>query len=252
MIALMYHDVVAPGAGDTSGFPGRDAASYKVTIERFTEHLDAIVERGADKNCALTFDDGGISAITAADYLELHGLRGHFFVTANYIGTRGFVDPSAMRDLDRRGHIVGSHSCSHPLRMGHVPWIQLLDEWTSSRAILSDVLGHPIFVASVPGGDYAGHVARAAAEAGFAELFTSEPTAQDHHAFGIAVHGRFTIRRWTTAQTAAGLASGDRLPRLRQGAVWSAAKIGKYVAGRGYLRLRDLLMGRSAQVQWGD
>ena len=31
MTALMYHDVVAPGADDASGFPGRDAALYKVT-----------------------------------------------------------------------------------------------------------------------------------------------------------------------------------------------------------------------------
>ena len=40
--ALMYHDVVPAGAEDTSGFPGRDAALYKVTPELFDTHLEAI------------------------------------------------------------------------------------------------------------------------------------------------------------------------------------------------------------------
>ena len=43
VIALMYHDVVAPGCEETSGFPGRDANSYKVTVGRFRAHLDAIL-----------------------------------------------------------------------------------------------------------------------------------------------------------------------------------------------------------------
>ena len=42
MNALMYHDVVPEGAEDTSGFPGRDAALYKVTPRQFEAHLDAI------------------------------------------------------------------------------------------------------------------------------------------------------------------------------------------------------------------
>jgi hypothetical protein len=40
--ALMYHDIVAAGDEDTSGFPGRDAALYKITPEAFAAHLDAI------------------------------------------------------------------------------------------------------------------------------------------------------------------------------------------------------------------
>jgi len=35
MIALMYHDVVAPGRDDHSGFPGADCARYKVTHGAF-------------------------------------------------------------------------------------------------------------------------------------------------------------------------------------------------------------------------
>ena len=128
MTALMYHDVVAEGMEDTSGFPGRDAARYKVTPARFESHLDAIAGSYGAHRPAITFDDGGASALGAADVLERYGLRGHFFVTVNYIGKPGFLHPAGIRELHDRGHEVGSHSCSHPLRMGHLPPARLRDE----------------------------------------------------------------------------------------------------------------------------
>src|SRR6185503_2797379 len=158
----------------------------------------------------------GVSALRAADAMERRGLIGHFFVTTNYIGTRGFVTERDIRELSRRGHIVGSHSCSHPLRMGHCGWAQLLDEWSRSRSTLSDILGEDVRVASVPGGDFAPQVAEAAAKAGITRLFTSEPTRESRHAFGVTLTGRFTIQRWATAETAAALAAGAWLPCARQ------------------------------------
>ena len=150
MPALMYHDVVPAGLEDSSGFPGRDAALYKVTPERFGAHLDAIASAGT--SVAITFDDGGGSALLAADALERRGFRGFFFITSNCIGTAGFVDRAALRELHGRGHIVGSHSCSHPLRMGHLPPRRILHEWTESRRAISDLLGADVWAASVPGG----------------------------------------------------------------------------------------------------
>ena len=44
MNALMYHDLVAGGDEDASGFPGRDAALYKISVTEFSQHLDAISE----------------------------------------------------------------------------------------------------------------------------------------------------------------------------------------------------------------
>ena len=249
----MYHDVVPAGAEDTSGFPGRDAALYKVTPELFDTHLEAIKQpHPAHPAPTITFDDGGMSATTAADALERSGFIGHFFITANYIGTRGFVTEQHLRGLHERGHVIGSHSCSHPLRMGHCSWPQLVDEWTRSRSILSEILGEDVNVASVPGGDFAPQVAEAAARAGFTRLFTSEPTTEARHAFGLTLLGRFTIQRWTTADTAAALAAGEWLPRARQAVVWNAKKISKRLGGERYLQLRKLLLGHGNEVRWGD
>jgi peptidoglycan/xylan/chitin deacetylase (PgdA/CDA1 family) len=258
MNVLMYHDVVAPGGEDASGFPGRDAGLYKLTRDLFAAHLDAIAVSARDRNHAarpaalLTFDDGGVSALVAADLLEERGFIGHFFVTTNYIGTRGFLTDKHIRELAHRGHIVGTHSCSHPLRMARCAWTQLIDEWTRSCAALAEILGTEVKIGSVPGGDCSPQVADAAARAGITTLFTSEPATEARHAFGLALVGRFTIQKWTTPDTAAALARGDRLACRRQAVVWTAKKISKRLGGDRYFRLRRLLLGHSPEVRWGD
>src|SRR2546430_1924476 len=131
----MYHDVTPAGREDASGFPGGDAARYKLSPDAFRSHLRAIdgartgpaltVDTahpdGARPPVLLTFDDGGSSAMWIADALERFGWRGHFFATAAYIDRPGFLNRTELRALRSRGHVVGSHSYSHPLRMAHLP-----------------------------------------------------------------------------------------------------------------------------------
>jgi peptidoglycan/xylan/chitin deacetylase (PgdA/CDA1 family) len=252
--ALMYHDVVAAGSENSSGFPGRDAARYKVTPEHFQAHLDAIASSTPPDLPAplLTFDDGGASANWVADELERYGLFGHFFVTVNYIGTGGFLDERAIRRLAARGHLIGSHSCSHPLRMADCSPARLLSEWASSRAALADILGTDVAVGSVPGGAFEERVGEAAAEAGFRTLFTSEPTRAFRISRGLTLIGRFTLHRWTTPATAAAAAAGSWLPWARQAALWKTKKLGKRVAGKHYLRLRKIILRHGNEVLWGD
>jgi peptidoglycan/xylan/chitin deacetylase (PgdA/CDA1 family) len=257
MIALMYHDIVPADAPDASGFPGADAALYKVTPQQFDDQLAAIhralIPAGISRHdLALTFDDGGASAVEAAARLEQYGCRGYFFVTADYVGAPGFLTAVALRELCARGHVVGSHSCSHPLRMAHCPPARIRAEWIVSRERLEQLLGHDVRMASVPGGDYSVRVAEAAADAGYTRLFTSEPTVVERRVAGLTVNGRYTIQRWMTARAVAGLASGAWLPRSRQVVTWTAKKIGKQLAGGGYLRARELVLGADDRVRWGD
>ena len=103
----------------------------------------------------LTFDDGGESAYTTiAPLLERRSWRGHFFVTTSYVGRPGFLTAHQIRVLHERGHSVGSHSHSHPAWMASCNASDLEKEWVTSAQILSDILGEPARVASVPGGDY--------------------------------------------------------------------------------------------------
>jgi len=253
-ISLMYHDVVPRHQRDSSGFPGRDAELYKLTPEQFRNHIQSI--RTAIKNRPLiapnlkalpshgrslfiTFDDGGISAFTTiADILEEAGWRGHFFVTAGYIGRRSFLNVDQIRELHRRGHVIGSHSLTHPQRMSRLSWNEMIEEWTASVQILSDILGKQVRVASVPGGFYSKQVARAAAQCGIEVLFTSEPTTSSRVVDGCTVLGRYVIQRWTRPETAAAIAAGDVAPRLRQMIYWNAKKALKAIAGDHYSKAR--------------
>lgn len=259
-ISIMYHDVVQRSLADASGFPGADAALYKLEPEQFNEHLSAIAEAiksapasifdilggpGLETPFMLTFDDGGASAWThIADALERHGWRGHFFITTGYIGTKSFMSREQILDLHNKGHIIGSHSATHPARLSHCSREEILREWQESVDALCDILGERVRVASVPGGFYSRGVAEAAALAGIEALFTSEPTIRCQRVGSCLVLGRYAIQNRMGANVAAALSTGRITPRLKQSLLWQAKKASKALGGESYLRIRKALLAK--------
>jgi hypothetical protein len=155
------------------------------------------------------------------------------------------MDRRQIIELHQRGHIIGSHSCSHPLRMANCSWQQMLREWKVSTAILSELLGRQIETASIPGGHYSLQVAESASEAGVKILFTSEPKDSCEIVGGCLTLGRYSIQRWTTPDTVAAIASGKLAPRAWQTFLWESKKLIKNVGGQYYLKLRTSLSGKS-------
>lgn len=255
---LMYHDVIGAD-GVRGGFDGSGPAVYAVTEKRFHDHLDAVgraVARRPSKATALldggapagswmiTFDDGGSSAVAAGAELARRGWQGHFFVVTDLVGTAGFVDWEDVRGLHEQGHLIGSHSASHPSLISACSPQQLADEWARSADALADCTGVPTLAASVPGGYYSRAVGRAAAAAGIRWLFTSEPIAEARAADGCTLIGRYAIRSTTAAPRAARAAAGDRRQWLSQRAAWELRGLAKRVGGRHYQRLRHAVLDR--------
>jgi peptidoglycan/xylan/chitin deacetylase (PgdA/CDA1 family) len=253
----MYHDVLRADRG-RSGFGGAGPGRYAVAWERFVAHLDAI-ERAVGTAPALldpassrdrvtgwllTFDDGGVSFLDTGEELARRGWRGHFFVTASLVGTAGFLDADGVRELDRMGHVVGSHSVTHPDRMGALSFPEILREWRKSCELLAEILGEPPRVASVPGGYYRKRVGVAAAQVGITALFNSEPVRDVRSVDGCFVIGRFGIRSDTPAAEAAAAAAGDRATWRRQYVAWNVRKPAKAVGGAAYDRVRRVLLAR--------
>lgn len=252
-IGLEYHDVYEGTDPDVSGFPGPGPASYKLSSVEFGRHLQAIRSRrleaaiapewlkggGSGRPLFLTFDDGGKGAAhAAAGALEAHGWRGHFFVTAGSIGARGFLDAADTRELRRRGHVIGTHSFSHPSTMGALPRDRILDEWRRSREVIEDILGEPVVTGSVPGGYYTSAVGEAAAESGLQLLFTSMPRTAVTTIGPCCIFGRYTIRRWSSPLSAARIAAGAVGPRLSQWALYTTINAVRTLAGEHYMTLR--------------
>jgi peptidoglycan/xylan/chitin deacetylase (PgdA/CDA1 family) len=246
--ALMYHDVGSAGAtgGPDTGIRDR----YTLTWDAFAAHLDAIAARerqppaaseavgSLDGGWSLTFDDGGASAPAVGDELVRRGWRGYFFVTTGLVGTPGFIDAEGVRELDRQGHVIGSHSVTHPPRFASLAPDAMDAEWRDSLAALAEMVGHPIRSASVPGGDFRRPVAAAAARAGITLLFTSEPSRSVAERDGCAVIGRYSIVAATGSAEAAAAAAGDRRRWLQQAVGWNARKVAKRIGGRRYDALR--------------
>lgn len=253
MISLMYHDVV----GDSippSGFSGADADLYKLSLANLDRQLAAFrthglvvglssAEIGAPSSVVLTFDDGGTSAAAAiAPRLREFGWTACFFVVAGLVGRPRFVTGTEVKALSEQGHVIGSHSLTHPLQMGRCSRQQIRREWRESKERLEGLTGRVVDVASVPGGYLTRAVAEEAASAGFRILFTSEPTQGVRQVEGCQLVGRFAVRRSTPSWIVTAAARGDRLPWLLQRVAWSLRKVAKRAAGPAYLRYRQYLL----------
>jgi peptidoglycan/xylan/chitin deacetylase (PgdA/CDA1 family) len=261
--ALLYHDVVSGGRYETSGFQGADADIYKLDREEFRRHLrriastsglspvavSAVDPASSARHFFLTFDDGGASAVDIASILDEYAWPGHFFVTAGRIGTAGFLNKSEIRALHGHGHVVGSHSTTHPLRMGALPAAQLDREWRDSVARLQDILGAPVTAASIPGGYYTRAVAAAASAAGIRALFTSEPITRTSYVEECLVIGRFSVQQGVSEQWVAAILANRPLPRARRYAAWNGKKLLKAAGGPAWLSFRKSLLAWRAR--WG-
>jgi peptidoglycan/xylan/chitin deacetylase (PgdA/CDA1 family) len=241
-VFLLFHDVYVSDPRD-SGFASPAADRYKLTVDQFDRHLSALARVRPDAApFTLTFDDGGSSFYTTiADRLEALGWRGFCFVPTDFIGRQGFLTREQIRELDRRGHHLGSHSASHPSRISACPHDAIVDEWRRSLAVLQDIVGHAVTSASVPGGYFSSGVARAAATAGVETLFTSEPITRVSDAGRCAITGRFTIRASSPPRLSERLVASAPWARWAMWAGWTAKKPVKSMLGPAYIRFGDLL-----------
>jgi peptidoglycan/xylan/chitin deacetylase (PgdA/CDA1 family) len=247
-VSLLFHDVYATDPRE-SGIPSDAADRNKLSAADVDAQFRGLASVRGDRHPFLiTVDDGGVSYYTMlADRLERAGWRGHCFVTTDAIGSRGFLDAAQIRELDARGHVIGSHTASHPSRFSACGVDRMRQEWIRSRQVLEDVLGHEVAVASVPGGAYSRTVAHTALDAGLRTLFTSEPVTAIHDEQGCRVLGRFTIRRGDGPDTARRLVLRAPAARWSAWARWNAKALVKPVLGSTYPRVADVVLGWSAR-----
>jgi peptidoglycan/xylan/chitin deacetylase (PgdA/CDA1 family) len=260
LVSLLFHDVYRRAPGE-SGFRSPGADRYKLTDGELVLQLRGVAAARADRPILatglsdlvatngfpflITVDDGGVSYHRIfAERLEERGWRGHAFVSTDFIGRPGFLTAAEIRDLDARGHVIGSHSASHPPRFSRCRRQDMLDEWTRSRKVLEDLLGHAAVVASLPGGYFSSTVAETAAEAGMKVLFTSEPVTRTQSRGDCTIVGRFAVRADVDADFSRRLVEPDRWTRSEEWASWQVKGLLKPVLGPFYSRLADRFVSR--------
>lgn len=233
---FMYHEITADPS--TSGFQRRGARAYSCHPRLFESHLRTIAAVGSAPSLVsdlaaaptpqvpgttllLSFDDGGVSALAAADALARRQWRGHFFVVTNRIGTRRFLGRDDIRYLRSCGHLVGTHSHSHPDIFPRLSAPRMREEWDTSRGILEDLLGERCHVASVPGGDLSPAVIASADASGIDVLFTSEPELHPRQVGRCLLVGRYAVKGGLAPATIAALLALRGWERARLYRRWS-------------------------------
>jgi len=237
---LMYHDVSDDLT--TSGFQRRGARPYTLTRYAFARHMDEIAANShtpslipdidpaqPGRHLLLSFDDGGTSALYVAEELAQRGWKAHFFITTGRIGDRTFLDVNGIRHLRQCGHIVGSHSDSHPDIFRDLAFDDMVSEWRTSCDVLAQILGEECAHASVPGGDISEEVLRSAGHAGLRTLFVSESWLRPRIIDGCWILGRFSVKVST---------SRARLRAILQFHTWGWAQFER--------RLKDVARRRMA------
>jgi len=184
---LTYHEVE----------PEKSAYIYAVTSQQLDEQLNVVAQRNRREadSTELTFDDGHISNYEIArPALERHGLKAVFFVTVGRVGTAPqTMNWQQLRTLTNAGHSVQSHGWSHKFLILCSP-TELRDELRRSKAELEQQTGVPVFSISLPGGRWNARVLRAAADAGYQRVYTSEFWRKTEVCQGVRLSGRFMIR----------------------------------------------------------
>jgi peptidoglycan/xylan/chitin deacetylase (PgdA/CDA1 family) len=184
---LLYHEL-RPASSDYS---------YVVETTTFEQHLNLFRQVRETEGCSLwpeiTFDDGHISNFEyAMPILQSRGFIARFFITVGWTGQKhGYMGWQELRELHGLGQMIGAHGWSHTL-LTHCSKDELGDELSRSRLTLEDKLGIPISTMSLPGGRYNRRILAACEEAGYTQVYTSAPRAEQM-ALGSTV-GRLNIR----------------------------------------------------------
>jgi peptidoglycan/xylan/chitin deacetylase (PgdA/CDA1 family) len=179
-----------------------------------TEALLSSAQNSNDQKVAITFDDGCESDFTGAvPILQDAGFNATFFVTIKFLGVRGYMQTSQLRELSALGFELGCHSMTHAY-LTDLDDHGLQREIGNAKVILEDIIGKPVEHFSCPGGRCDRRVIEFARRCGYRSVANSRvrvntPTTDP---FDL---GRVTIRREVGLATFQKICQGKNLRTMR-------------------------------------
>jgi peptidoglycan/xylan/chitin deacetylase (PgdA/CDA1 family) len=251
---LMYHEIGLPGRAAADAAPGY--MRYVVGHDAFGAQLRRMRALGLegtdvdgalearDSAVAITFDDGcETDLIAAAPLLAELGMRATFYITVGFLGRRGFLSRSQLRELADGGWSIGAHGMTHRF-LTDLPPEEVRVELLESKDRLEQTSGHGVHHFSCPGGRWDPASKDMAAAAGYRSVATSRPRVW-RPADGPWSIGRFAITRGLDDAQFTRIATGRGLPirRFRD----NVLRVAKGILGNdGYDRMRDRILRRAA------
>jgi len=241
----MYHAVV----GESTVLPDdreNGAKLYDVPEDSFRRQMEKIKKLGLNvgllsdpdgpADVVITFDDGEMNNFDVArPILKEMGFRAYFFVTANRVGHKGYMDWEQLKEIRDDGMVVGSHGLTHRI-LTDLKESDVEREFVESKGRLENELTINVDTVSIPRGFVNDHIVRVAQESGYESIFTSEPTTPIS-----GCTARIAIKfNWSVARFEAAL--GGHMP-LRESLFHGFKKIVKnLLGGKKYDSFRNFLL----------
>ena len=189
IVFLMYHELEIPGRPLCQSEPGYlryvlKEADFHSQIQwlhqagwRGISISEALASSsqpvGEQPSVVFTFDDGCESdLISAAPILKQAGYSATFYVTVGFIGQRGYMNRTQIRELSALGFGVGCHSMTHSY-LTDLDNRRLHCEIADAKTQLEDIVGEPVAHFSCPGGRYNSRLIRVARDAGYRSVANS-------------------------------------------------------------------------------
>jgi len=258
-VVLMYHELeveARPLCDDHSGY-----THYVVKKSDFDEHVAVLRTNGfmgtkvsdAMRMCdngharvAITFDDGCETDLAAAaPVLLAAGFQATFYVVTDWVGTRGHLSKSQVRELAELGFEVGSHSRTHAF-LPELPTNRVHRELVESKETLEQMTGETVQHFACPGGGFDERIAQLAQEAGYSTLATSR-AGKNSHGF---VLSRVAVTRDMPSSEVLALSSGKHLVRRQiRAAILNRLRSTLGFSGYGRIRSCILDLGHSSWLK---
>jgi peptidoglycan/xylan/chitin deacetylase (PgdA/CDA1 family) len=219
---FLYHSV----AWD----PDPRIADFSLAPDEFDKQLDLIAGSGrtsctfsefasrlsaglavSDLVC-ITFDDGWRDNLAAAKLIAERGLKCTVFVTSSYIGRRGMLTASELKELaELPGVEIGAHGKTH-VRFDEISQSRSEAELHLGKGALELMISQPISTVAYPHGAYSARVRVLAEKAGFTSA-AAVKNALSHAGDDPMAVARFTIKRTHDERVVAKLLDGRGAPR---------------------------------------
>jgi peptidoglycan/xylan/chitin deacetylase (PgdA/CDA1 family) len=182
------------------------AYQYALPCRQFEDHLRLAVmlrseSDSSQERLVISFDDGHISHYSAAvPLLEKYSCKAIFFVIAGRIGERkDFMTWEQLKELIAMGHRVEAHGWSHSF-LTSCSDSELQTEIKGAKEIMEDRLGAPVNALSAPHGRWDDRTLRVCEEAGYTQLYTSNPWDSRRSLRHVDVIGRLVVMQSMSAE----------------------------------------------------
>ncbi|MFH0925436.1 MAG: polysaccharide deacetylase family protein [bacterium] len=184
---LMYHKILKNKS--------QIVHDYSVDLETFKSHIKYLVTQKYQPICInnlkdisreiithnkkklvmVTFDDGYDDNYSyAMPVLEGYGIPGTFFITTNWIDTKGMMSWKEIGYLQKKGMAIESHTTSHRY-LDDLTEIEVVRELSKAKNKIKQETGNDSLYFSCPGGRINKTVKKIATQLNIRGIFTSIP-----------------------------------------------------------------------------